>query len=113
MTLKPGTLVDRFGGVSGNFVAPAGSPYDQRALPPANLNWAAGNGSQVPYNYHVYEVQKPVVVVGGPVAPWFEQPGLGMQFQLPVSIESLLKDGVLEEVAVEEKCTIARGARRG
>ena len=106
LTLKPGALVDRFGGVQGNFVAPAGSPYDQRALPPANLNWASGYTSQVPYNYHVYKVKKPVVVVGGPVAPWFGQPGFGMQFQLPSTVEKLLGDGVLEEVVVEERCPL-------
>ena len=112
MTLKPGTLIDRFGSVSGSFVAPAGSPYDQRALPPANLNWAKGNGMQVPFNYHVYEVQKPVVVVGGPVTPWFGQPGLGMQFQLPTSIKALLESGVMEEVPVEEKCVVGGGIER-
>lgn len=60
MTLKPGMLVDRFGSITGTFVAPAGSPYDQRALPPANLDFDSKNASHVPYNYHVYEVKMPV-----------------------------------------------------
>jgi hypothetical protein len=106
ITLKPGVKVDRFGGVTGNFVAPAGSPYDQRALPPANLDFDAGDASQVPYNYHVYEVEKPLVAVAGPVAPWFGQPGLGTQFQLPASIAELLKNGTLKEVFVEQKCNV-------
>ncbi|KAH7075470.1 hypothetical protein BKA63DRAFT_533171 [Paraphoma chrysanthemicola] len=102
LTLKPGTLVDRFGGVQGTFVAPAGSPYNQRALPPANLNHAAGNRSQVPHNYHIYQVNKSLVVLAGPVASWFGQPGYGTQFQLSSTIEDFLSDGVLEEVAVDE-----------
>lgn len=110
MTLKPGVKVDRFGSVRGNFVAPAGSPYDQRALPPANMDYDSKDASQVPYNYHVYEVEKAVVVVGGPVAPWFGQPGLGMQFQLPKSVGALIEDGVLSEVIVEEKCSVKGAA---
>jgi hypothetical protein len=106
LTLKPGMQVDRFGGVQGTFLAPAGTPYNQRALPPANLNPPPGNGTQVPYNYHVYQVNKPVVVIGGPVASWFGQPGFGTQFQLPRTVAALLRDAVLEEIVVEEKCNL-------
>ncbi|KAH6514839.1 hypothetical protein HBI81_204280 [Parastagonospora nodorum] len=109
MTLKPGTQVDRFGSARGNFVASAGSPYSQRALPPANLDFDMNDPTQVPYNYHVYEVEKAVVVIGGPVAPWFGQPGLGMQFLLPKSIEALIKDGVLSEIAVTQQCSAKAG----
>jgi hypothetical protein len=63
-----------------------------------------GDPSQVPYNYHVYEVEKAVVVIGGPVAPWFGQPGLGMQFLLPKSIEALIRDGVLSETILNQEC---------
>jgi hypothetical protein len=104
ITLKSGILLDRFGGATGTFVAPARSPYDQRALPPANLDFDAKNGSQTPFNYHIYEVKKSVVVVGGPVTPWFGQPGFGTRFQLPGPISDLLSDGVLVEIAVEQKC---------
>lgn len=108
MTLVPGTLVDRFGSPFGTFVAPAGTPYDQRALPPSSLGFAAANSSTVTFSYHVYEVQKPVVVVGGPVTPWFGQPGLGMQFELPTSVGQLLNDGVFEEMVVDERCNVKR-----
>jgi hypothetical protein len=104
MTLRPGTQVDRFGSAQGNFVASVGSPYSQRALPPANLDFDMDDPSQVPYNYHVYEVEKAVVVIGGPVAPWFGQPGLGMQFLLPKSIEALIRDGVLSETILNQEC---------
>jgi len=104
ITLKSGMFLDHFGGATGTFVAPARSPYDQRALPPANLDFDAKNGSQFPFNYHVYEVKKPIVVVGGPVTPWFGQPGFGTQFQLPGPISDLVSDGILVEIAIEQKC---------
>lgn len=37
-TLQPGTLIDRYGGETGRFFSPAGTPLDARALP-------AGSGS--------------------------------------------------------------------
>ncbi|KAF2036134.1 hypothetical protein EK21DRAFT_53081 [Setomelanomma holmii] len=113
LTLKPGMLVDRFGSASGTFVAPAGTPYNQRALPPVNLNFPPGNGMSVPYNYHVYEVKQPVVVLGGPVASWFGQPGFGTQFQLPSTIENLIRDRILEEEVVGEKCSVSHASEQG
>ena len=77
MTLYPGTLVDRFGSEKGHFVAGADAPFNQRSLPPSSLNTFDG---LFPANYHVYKVEKPFHVEGGPVAPWFQQPGLGAQF---------------------------------
>lgn len=108
MTLVPGTKVDRFGSAFGTFVAPAGSPYDQRALPPSNLGRPAHGNSTVTFNYHVYEVQKPVVVIGGPVTPWFGQPGSGTQFELSTSVMQLVQDGVLEEIIFDKGCTVKR-----
>jgi hypothetical protein len=77
MIIKPDPQVGRFGNAQGNFVASVGSPYNQRAFPPANLDLDVKDVSQVRYNYHVYKVKKLMVVIGGPVALWFEQPGLG------------------------------------
>lgn len=104
----PSTIVDRFGSDFGTFVAPAGSPYDQRALPPSNLGRSAQGNSSVKFNYHVYEVQRPVVVVGGPVTPWFGQPGSGTQFELSTSVMQLVKDGVLEEMRFDQNCDVKR-----
>lgn len=104
MTLEPGVRVDRFGSEGGTYVAPAGSPYSQRALPPTNLNSTIVNGKRVPANYHVYEVKKSLVVIGGPTAPWFNQSGYGTQFQLPKRIAELVKEGVLAELKVDGKC---------
>lgn len=35
--LCPGTLIDRFGGEQGSFLAPAGMRYEARSIPPSNL----------------------------------------------------------------------------
>ncbi|KAF4448349.1 filamentous hemagglutinin / adhesin [Fusarium austroafricanum] len=79
MVLQPGTLVDRFGSAYGSFISAAAAPYSQRALPPSNLD-TNPDTPDFPYNYHLYVVIKPLTVVGGPIAPWFGQPGLGAQF---------------------------------
>ncbi|MCP4966154.1 MAG: TNT domain-containing protein [bacterium] len=47
-TLKPGTVIDRYGGETGRFFSPQGTPLDARALP-------TGSG---PLN--TYEVLKPL-----------------------------------------------------
>ncbi|KAK0736140.1 hypothetical protein B0T21DRAFT_289222 [Apiosordaria backusii] len=100
VTLEKGTLLDRFGGETGTYVSPAGAGYQQRALPPTNLNTPTDTG--VPYNYHVYSVLIPFVVKSGPILPWFGQPGNGVQFELPKSVADLVADGTLqrEEVTI-------------
>jgi hypothetical protein len=77
VTLHPGTLVDRFGDEFGQFLAPAGGKFAQRALPPSALNTA---DPRYPYNYHLYRVIRDTVLCSGPQAPWFEQPGQGVQY---------------------------------
>lgn len=34
----------------------------------------------------------------GTVEPWFDQPGMGIQYELPAPVFKLLKDGCLREV---------------
>jgi len=87
--LQPGTKVDRYGFDGGTFVAPQGTPAPMRALPPGS--------TQKPYN--AFEVTKPITVDGGTTAPAFGQIGLGTQYELPGSVSSLLKSGVLKRVA--------------
>jgi hypothetical protein len=77
-TLGAGTDIDRFGSEYGGFLAPAGSPYWTRSIPPASLDSTPAAGC----NYHDYQVAKPFTVDAGPIAPWFGQPGLGLQYQL-------------------------------
>ncbi|MDG4857329.1 TNT domain-containing protein [Streptomyces sp. T-3] len=77
--LRTGQRLDRFGSEYGAFLAPAGDPYKERALPPTNLN---SPSPAEPCNYHVYKVTKPFWVWQGSIAPWFEQPGGGQQIKL-------------------------------
>ena len=78
-TLQPGTRIDRYGNNLGKFAAPEGTPFGQRSLPPGAENSA----------YNTYEVVKPFDVHSGTTAPWFDQPGGGIQYQLPMSIKDL------------------------
>jgi hypothetical protein len=48
-----------------------------------------------PYNYHVYSVVKPLVVLAGPIAPWFGQPGAGVQYMLYKNVMTLINEGYL------------------
>ena len=77
-TLTPGTDIDRFGSEYGTFLAPAGSSYASRSLPPSSLDSTPAASC----NYHDYRVAKPLTVDSGPIAPWFGQPGYGWQYQL-------------------------------
>jgi hypothetical protein len=82
LTLKPGAPLDRYGSTAGGFLAPAGTPYWARSLPPSNLADAPGFNC----NYHTYTVVKAFKVEAGPAAPAFGQPGLGLQYQLVPSL---------------------------
>lgn len=49
--------------------------------------------------YHRYEVLKPIEnVTISQIAAAFEQPGGGIQYELPSTIDRLIKDGFLKEV---------------
>ncbi|CAF9940207.1 MAG: hypothetical protein HETSPECPRED_002203 [Heterodermia speciosa] len=111
MTLAVGAEVDRFGSEYGKFVSAADSPYDQRALPPANLD-TPPDTPDYPYNYHVYTVNKTLNVIGGPIAPWFGQPGLGAQFYIgdTGNVLQLIEQGYLVR---HHKSEIAPGPGSG
>ena len=85
-TLRPGAMIDRFGTDAGRFVAPAGTPVPMRSLP--------SGAAEGPYG--VFRVAKPIVVQSGTTAPWFGQLGGGTQYELPQSIQCLLRSGHLE-----------------
>jgi Tuberculosis necrotizing toxin len=78
LTLLPGQDIDRFGSEYGSFLAPDTLPYAARSLPPASLDGTPAAGC----NYHEYRVLKSFSVDAGPIAPWFGQPGGGLQYQL-------------------------------
>jgi hypothetical protein len=88
-SLPPGTQVDRYGNPTGQFLSPRGTPIEQRSLPPGAENR--------PYN--AYEVARPFEVDAGPVAPAFNQPGGGTQFDTaPSTIQDLLNAGNLRPI---------------
>ncbi|MFG2843967.1 TNT domain-containing protein [Kitasatospora sp. NPDC048296] len=82
LTLYPDENIDRYGSEYGSFLAPEGEPYANRAIPPQSLDGTPAAGC----NYHDYKVVKPFTVHAGPIAPWFNQPGWGLQYQLDASL---------------------------
>ena len=77
--LSPGQRVDRYGSEFGAFLAPAGTPYANRAIPPQSLD---NRDLPTACNYHVYQVTREFRVDAGPIAPAFGQPGRGFQYLL-------------------------------
>lgn len=88
-TLDVGTIIDRYGNPYGKYTSPIGVPYEQRALPYV----------ENPNAYHKYEVLKPIDnVTISQIAEAFEQPGGGMQYELPSIVNKLIKDKFLREI---------------
>lgn len=85
-TLELGTLIDRYGDENGRFVSPIGTTYTQRSLPPGTY--------KAPYN--VYEVVKPVEVLGGKTLPWFGELGGGTQYKFNMTIKELIEKGIIK-----------------
>jgi hypothetical protein len=103
-TLADGQLIDRYGSEYGQYLAPIGSPYASRSIPPQSLVSTPATYC----NYRAYRVRKPFTVDSGPIAPWFGQPGFGWQYQLrtehvpgapsPLNVKWLLENGYLERI---------------
>jgi RHS repeat-associated protein len=87
---EPGELLNRYGGAGGRFVAPAGTPYPMRSLPP-------GSGARP---LHTYQVNRPVQTDTGAIAPAFGEIGFGKQHMLPKSAQDLIDEGFLVEVKI-------------
>ena len=45
-------------------------------------------------SYSVFEIVKPIEVQAGKIAPWFNQPGGGIQYMLPDTVDELLNPNV-------------------
>jgi hypothetical protein len=98
VTLDSGMLVDRYGGYYladsifhdyGKFVSFKGVPFPERALPPNTLKSP----------YRLYRIIKAIANIKmGEIIPWFNEPGLGIQFELPVSIDDLKQGGYIVEI---------------
>ncbi len=88
IVLRSGTVIDRFGQPTGNFLAPADASYMGRAVPYDRLKMP----------YYRYEVVKPLRVQAGKAAPWFDQPGGGIQYKTGERVQVLLERGYLKQV---------------
>ncbi len=86
--LSKGQYIDRYGDENGRFFAPKGTTFEQRSLPPGYQS----------LEYSVYRIVRPLPVLSGPAAPWFNQPGGGIQFKTYQSAENLVKQGYLVKV---------------
>lgn len=86
--LMAGDKIDRFGGKKGKFFSPTGTPMEMRALPyDADLA-----------QYRQFEVVKPFEVEASTIAPAFGNIGLGTQYRSSVSVDVLLKKGIIKQV---------------
>jgi hypothetical protein len=76
--IPQGTVIDRFGHPGGAWLSPDGTPFVERALPPDSAakpyyQYVVNDPSKLPAGYHIEESK---------VAPWFHQPGGGVQFRI-------------------------------
>ena len=86
--LSQGTLIDRYGLDTGKFTSPINTPMEMRAIDPMARTRP----------YKVFEVVEPITVKSGEIVPWFDEPGGGIQYKMPKTIEELLDDGVIRRV---------------
>jgi hypothetical protein len=96
-TLPVGTKLDRIGGTGSNstFLAPSGTPIEQRALSPTTDTTIKDE----------FVVIKPLPIEQSKTMPWFDKSGMGTQFDTSrgegmsrVTIEKVVQDGYLEKV---------------
>ncbi len=92
---------------TGQFLAPEGTPYSQLAIPPSNLDTFE---NVYPFNYHLFLVCRKVntdlqpprpgfEADEGRIAPWFQQPGLGIQdYLFNTNVGTLKNDGFLRDI---------------
>ena len=87
-TLRKGEVISRYGGDSGTFTAPDGTPFEQRSLPASSSNQGERK----------FRVKKELPVKEGKSASWFGESGGGTQYKSDKSIGDLLDEGIIEEI---------------
>ncbi|GAB3386375.1 TNT domain-containing protein [Amycolatopsis echigonensis] len=93
VVLPENTLLDRFGSDYGRVFAPDGTPFAERALPPAALR----------SGYRRYRVLKPMPVWQATSAEWFDGPGGGIRYRAVLSADELVTLGFLADVTREAR----------
>ena len=86
VTLDAGTMLQRTGHLYGSYVAPAGTPLQMLSLPYDKIGQATT----------ILQVQQPLQVSAGQVAPWFGQIGGGTQYLLDSPVMQLITTGVIK-----------------
>ena len=90
--LPVGTVIDRYGNPKGRYVSPYETPIDYSSLIMAKMSG----------EYHVYEVVTAISAEESFIAPWFGQPGGGIQYRLK-PIEYYISRGRLREIVILEQ----------
>ncbi|KAF7593215.1 hypothetical protein BBP40_011845 [Aspergillus hancockii] len=98
-TLPEGFELDRFGTKYGGYLSPKNTPFAWRSIPPSNLNKYSDSPE---YNYWVWRVKKTFSIAGGPISPWFGQPGYGLQFYHEPGLKEL--EGTYIELVDKNNC---------
>lgn len=82
VTVESGTILSRYGYYKGKFFANETDSFEQRALPrTTNQN-----------KYHRYRVKKPLLAKKAKIAPWFGEPGGGIQYKISDDIFNKFDD---------------------
>ena len=92
-TLSPGDKIDRFGSDYGHFFGNIGESKEMRAMSP-NSDFK---------NYNQYEILMDLPVLKGKIAPWFNQPGGGIQFKLDPFFAKQIMSIPSDETAIIKK----------
>ncbi len=89
VSLPPGTEMDRYGDPSGNTLFAARTGFTHRSRP----------AEEEQREFHTYRLRRPVRAITGTAVAWNDQAGGGTAYVLERSIEELLADEALEEIA--------------
>lgn len=88
LVLEPGTVVDRIGADSGRILAPEGTLFARRSLPPDYRE----------REFRRYRVLRRLPVWQAVNAPWFAQPGGAVRYRTTAAVADLVGLGYLVEL---------------
>ncbi|MBP2619993.1 hypothetical protein DHL47_01315 [Streptococcus panodentis] len=90
--ILPGTRINRIGSnPTGRDFSPAGATFGEKALPPFMKLQPTSD----------YIALKKIPIKEGLVAPWFDEPGMGIQLMTDLPIAELEKGGYLRKIKRE------------
>ncbi|MGL5443026.1 MAG: TNT domain-containing protein, partial [[Mycobacterium] stephanolepidis] len=88
--IPKGAVLDRFGYPAGEWLSPEGTPFAERALPPGSaakpyFQYVVDDPAKLPPGWRIEQSQ---------VAPWFNQPGGGIQYRViaPSGVEPSVQE---------------------